>query len=270
MSMSLDAADVAVVAKMLSPERLRNLVQLTGSEGAAIDLHQETLRVGSSLMSVTATIEIALRNSVCENLSHHFGVPNWLTQTPIQFQWRDPEKKKVELALDSARRAEYAKLSQAEKGALDAAAYPMGRPAGTSHLKRSKDRRRRIQVSEGKVVAELTLYFWKRLYGPEYDQSLWRTTLKRTFPFKKLKRAEVATQLERIYQSRNRLAHHEPVLHKRFQDTIDAVHFVVQHLEVAQPHAGTSLGKLLADDLDEVSARARALHNRLDGFRTSA
>ena len=182
--MPIEPGGVASVIRLLSPERLRALTILTGSDDAAIELHQETLRLGSSLMHLTATVEIALRNSVCENLSHHFCVPNWLTQTPVLFQWREPERKKIEQALDSARRAEYSKMSQADKAALDVLAYPNGRPPNTSHLKRSKDRRKRINVSEGKVIAELTLYFWKRLYGPEYDQTLWRTTLKRTFPYK--------------------------------------------------------------------------------------
>jgi hypothetical protein len=77
--MPIEPGDVASVIRLLSPERLHALTTLTGSDDAAIELHQETLRLGSSLMHVTATVEIALRNSVCENLSHHFGVPNWLT-----------------------------------------------------------------------------------------------------------------------------------------------------------------------------------------------
>lgn len=265
--MMIELPDSAHIVRLLSAERLRALVALTGSDNAAIDLHQETLRVGSALMHVIATIEIALRNSVCENLTHHFGVANWLTQTPVGFQWREPERKKIEQALDSARRAEYSKMSQAEKAALDVLAYPQGRPPNTSHLKRAKDRRKRIIVSEGKVIAELTLYFWKRLYGPEYDQALWRTTLKRTFPNKKTTRAEIAVHLEQIYQSRNRLAHHEPVLRKRFEDTLVAIEFVCHRLETATPRSSTSLARLLANDLVDVKTRAAALHARLDAFR---
>lgn len=265
--MTIERQDNAHIVHLLSAERLRALIALTGSDTAAIDLHQETLRVGAALMHVTATIEIALRNSVCENLTHHFGVATWLTQTPVGFQWREPERKKIEQALDSARRAEYSKMSQGEKAALDVLAYPQGRPPNTSHLKRAKDRRKRIVVSEGKVIAELTLYFWKRLYGPEYDQALWRTTLKRTFPNKKTTRAEIAVQLEQIYQSRNRLAHHEPVLRKRFEDTLAAIEFVCQRLETATPDSSTPLARLLANDLGDVKARADALHGRLDAFR---
>jgi len=253
--------------RLLSAERLKALANLTGSDSAAIELHQETLRLGSALMHVTATVEIALRNAVCDNLSQHFGVPNWLTQTPVSFQWREPERKKVEQALDSARRAEYSKLSQAEKAALDVLAYPEGRPPNTSHLKRSKDRRKRIVVTEGKVIAELTLYFWKRLYGPEYDQTLWRTTLKRTFPDKTIKRAEIAAQLEHVYQTRNRLAHHEPVLHKRLEDTVRAIEFVIQRLEAKTPNGEMPLARLLENDLVDVKAKAVTLRARLDAYR---
>lgn len=265
--MSVEPEALAAITRLLSRERLAALIKLTRSEEAAIDLHQETLRLGALLMNVTATVEIALRNAVSENLSHHFGVKHWLTQTPIQFKWREPERKKIELALDSARRAEYSKLSQAQKAVLDSLAYPGGRPPNTSHLKRAKDRRKRIEVSEGKVIAELTMYFWKRLFGPEYDQTLWRTTLKRTFPCKSLKRADITTRLEQIYQSRNRLAHHEPVLHKRFEDTVSALLFVTNSLETPLPNAETPLALLVQKDIDDLSQRATALHARLAEFR---
>jgi hypothetical protein len=268
--MTFDTGDVADLTRMLSAERLRALAALAGSAQIAIELHQETLRVGASLMTVIATIEIALRNTVCENLNQHFAVSNWLRQPPVPFQWRPPELKKATMAHDSARRAEYSKLTQAQKHALEAGAYPDGRPLAKSHLERAKDRRKQITVSDGKIIAELTLYFWKRLYGPDYDQSLWRTSLKRTFPFKKLSRADVAIQLEHIYQARNRLAHHEPVLHGRFGDTMRAIEFFIQHLEAAPPSKTTPLAKLLASDIAKVIAEAEALHARLDSFRADA
>jgi hypothetical protein len=268
--MPVRAQDVAALTVLLSAERLSALTTLTGSNEMAIALHQDTLKLGASLMGIIATVEIALRNTVAENLSQHFGVPNWLQQPPVAFVWKEPERKKIALAVDSAKRAEYAKLSQEEKHNLDTLAYPQGRPANTPHLKRAKDRRRHIVVTEGKVIAELTLYFWKRLYGPEYDQSLWRTTLKRTFPDKKLARADIATQLERIYQSRNRLAHHEPVLHKRFADTLEAVEFVTQRLSSLEPTVESALASLLSEDLNDIRSREEALRQRLAAYRIQA
>lgn len=265
--MPLDPAQIAALTLLLSPERLGKLTALTGSTEQAIELHQETLRLGAALMNVTATVEIALRNAVCENLSGYFGVPNWLISPPIHFRWRQEEQDKIARALDSARRAEYSKLSQADKARLDKTAYPKGRPPNTSHLARAKARRRHIQVTDGKIVAELTLYFWKRLYGPEYEQTLWRTTLKKTFPNKRLTRADVARQLEYIYQTRNRLAHHEPVLHGRFQDAVTAIRFVLDNLGNSAADSDSPLANLLADDLSDVLRKSALLHERLDAFR---
>jgi hypothetical protein len=265
--MPMNNEELQTLTNMVSQERLRTLLNLTGSQEAALELHQETLRVGAALMTVIATLEIALRNSVCENLSQHFGVANWLLQPPVSFQWRRPEVEKIKAAWDSARRAEYSKLTQAGKHALDARAYPNGRPPNKSHADRTKDRRRQIQVSDGKVIAELTLFFWKRLYGPEYDQSLWRTSLKKTFPLKTLTRANVAIQLEHIYQARNRLAHHEPVLNNRFDNTMSAIEFVVQHLGMNPPSAASPLAKLLLQDITDAKAKAAALHERFEKYR---
>jgi hypothetical protein len=267
--MPLDDADIAAIAILLSPERLAALTALTGSMRTAIELHQATLSLNADLMNLTASIELALRNSVCENLTVYFGVPNWLIRPVAPFQWKQIENKNVQKALDSARRAEYSKMTQTEKGALDALTYQHGRPANTSHLQRAVARRRQIQVSDGKIIAETTLYFWKRLYSADYEQTLWRTTLKKTFPNKTLKRAHVAEKLEDIYQARNRLAHHEPVLHKRFRDTITGIEFVAENLGAPAPSKDMPLAKLIACDLQAVKDKAKALHDRLAAFRNA-
>ena len=166
--MSIDSNDAQELVSMLSQERLTAILAISTSSIEAIKLHQETLKLGASLMVVIATIEIVLRNSVCKQLDAHFGVPNWLQQPPVPFRWREPEHKNVAKANDAARRSEYSKLTQQQKHLLDTIAYPSGRPQNKSHLDRAKDRRKNIEVSNGKVIAELTFYFWKRLFGPEY------------------------------------------------------------------------------------------------------
>jgi hypothetical protein len=264
----LEDADVAAIAILLSSERLAPLAALTGSTRAAIELHQETLALGAGLMNVIASVEIALRNAVCDNLTLHFGTPGWLIRPPAPFQWKEIENKAAQKALDSARRGEYSKMSQVEKAALDVLAFPHGRPPNTSHLKRAIERRRQIYVTDGKIIAEITLYFWKRLYGPDYEQTLWRTSLKKTFPNKTLKRADVAIKLEHVYQARNRLAHHEPVLHKRFNETILGIEFISENLNVPSSSKYTPLAKLIAPELQAVQDKAKVLHDRLAAFRS--
>jgi hypothetical protein len=264
----LENADVAAITILLSPERLAALIALTGSPHIAIELHQQTLDVSARLMTVIANVELALCNTVNENLTTFFGAPGWLTHPPVPFQWRKTENPLAKKALDSARRSTYAKMTQAEKAALDATAFPHGRPPNTSHLQRATHRRQQIIVSDGKVIAETTFYFWKRLYSPDYEQTLWRPTLKRTFPNKRMKRAQVAEHLEYIYQARNRLAHHEPVLHKRFQDTIAGIEFLSENMGVPASSRDTPLAKLISANLDQVKAEAQLLHDRLASFRT--
>lgn len=267
--MPIEDADLAALTLLISPERLGALSLLTGNLKAAMELHQETLRLGAALMNITASIEIALRNAICENLGQHFGIAGWLLNPPSPFQWRDAEKNKISMALDSARRAEYSKLSQAEKHALDALAFPTGRPANLAHLKRAKGRRAHIQVSDGKIIAELTFYIWKRLCGPDYEHGLWKPSLRKIFPHKRVKRSDVADNLEILYQSRNRLAHHEPVLHKRFSDTVKAIKFIVEHLMAEPPSDETPLSRLIAADMDALQVQANALHARLDAYRVN-
>ncbi len=270
MSIKLNEQDVATIALLLSAERLAALTELTGSTREAIALHQQTLQVGASLMTVIAVIELALRNSICERHSQHFGVAGWLSRPPTPFKWRADEKRSINRALAAARRATYAKMSQAEKHALDSLAYPNGRPATISHSERSLARQAHIKVSEGKVIAELTMYFWKRLFSGDYEESLWKTSLKRTFPNKALRRADVALQLERIYQTRNRLAHHEPVCGWRLDDTLVAINFVAAHLGSTNGDMDTPLARLLGDEIRLVTEQARMLDERLASFRTAA
>ena len=97
---------------------------------------------------------------------------------------------------------------------------------------------------------------------------MWRTTLKRTFPNKRLQRAEIADKLESIYQTRNRLAHHEPVLHKRFRDTFAAIEFIIENLGMDAPSKFTPLAKLIARNLQDIKIKADSLHRRLATFRS--
>jgi hypothetical protein len=109
---------------------------------------------------------------------------------------------------------------------------------------------------------------WKRLCGPDYEHPLWRPTLKKAFPNKKVKRSDVADNLEIVYQSRNRLAHHEPVLYNRFTETIAAIKYIAQHLEARNPSDQTPLYRLIADDISTTEASAAILHAELDAYRT--
>jgi hypothetical protein len=267
MSTNFNEDDIAALVQLLSVERLTKLVKLTGSNDRAIVLHQDILSLNSSLMVIIAVIEIAIRNSVSEQLNSHFNTTHWLEQPPPPFQWRQSEKGNISKALEQAKRNEYTKMAQSEKHKLDALAYPKGRPANISHKNRSKNRQAQIPVSDGKVIAELTLFFWKRMFSEDYEHALWKPSLKRIFPNIALRRADVAKQLEVIYQTRNRLAHHEPVYERRLDEALTAIDFVIQNLGSKQPNEHTPLAKLLAYEMTHIRMQAQALNQKIAHYR---
>ncbi|MFS8980567.1 hypothetical protein PO002_40120 [Cupriavidus necator] len=264
----LSEEELAAVAALLSSERLSTFERLAGSNRGAIALHQEMLRLGASLMTVTAVTEIALRNAVCDQLTGHFGTADWLRSPPKPFRWDDELRGKIAQAEGSAQKAAYAKLSQEHKRQLDARAFRTGAPPdGLSHERLSKARQAAIIVPMGQVVAQLTMYFWKRLFSPDYEHALWKPALKRVFPDKSLTRALVATQLEAIYQTRNRIAHHEPVYGRRLVQTELAIDFVAHHLGNRGHDGATPLEKLLQLELKELRDRADAMRERLTALQ---
>jgi hypothetical protein len=124
MSREMTAKEIEHLANFISAERLDKLLKLTGDLGASIQIHQDTLALNSQLIKIVATIEIALRNTIYANIMHHFEAANWLQPPPVKLNLEDGDRKKIVMALDSAKRSEYAKKSQAEKAALKAEVFP--------------------------------------------------------------------------------------------------------------------------------------------------
>lgn len=63
------------------------------------------------------------------------------------------------------------------------------------------------EITPGRIVAELNLGFWVRLFSAEYDRTLWGPALRRIVPLK-LDRRAVYERLKDIKTLRNRIAHH--------------------------------------------------------------
>lgn len=261
--------ELRAAAALLSPERLATFVAITGTEQDALELHNQTMEVGAALMPVTGLIEVAIRNEISERLRNLFGVQDWLNNPPPQYAWRGEEIHSLNRAIRQGQRAEYAKLTSADKRALDAIAYPMGIPPGTTHEVRVKARQRAVQVNMGQQIAQLTLYFWKRLFSSDYEPTLWDRSLKRVFPNKSLTRGQIATQLEVIYQTRNRIAHHEPIMGARLQATMQAIDFVLQNFKAPNPGPDAILVKMSIQSRKRLQEEADKLVALLDTFTVS-
>ncbi|WP_299723124.1 hypothetical protein [uncultured Tateyamaria sp.] len=121
------------IVSYISPERLKTFENHTDRQEKAIALHNYTLQLGSSLMSLIALLELSLRNSTNERIIRHFGDPNWLLPGKTAVPLEGYERKAISSATSHARKALYSKLAYKEKTWLDAFAFPTGKPAGTTH-----------------------------------------------------------------------------------------------------------------------------------------
>lgn len=218
----------------ISPERLKTYEKHTDKQAKAIALHNQTLQLGSSLMSMIALMELALRNSTNQQLVDDFEDVDWLLPNHSTVPLKKRERNAAKSARALAQKAAYSKLSYREKSHLDAFAFPGGVPPEASHKMVAKKRQELFVVSHGQVIAQTTIAFWKRLYSSDYDSILWRPSLKRVFPNKKLKRSDISQALETIYAMRNRVAHHEPMYGQRLAEAISALEFIRDNLGAKQ------------------------------------
>lgn len=223
----------------ISSERLKTYEKHADSQKKAIALHNHTLQLGSSLMSMIALLELSLRNSTNQCLIDDFGDADWLLPDHTSLPLMKTEKKAISTARSQAQRAAYSKLSYKQKALLDAFAFPGGVPQNATHKAIVKKRQELFVVSHGQVISQTTIYFWKRLYSGDYEADLWKPSIKRVFPNKALKRSDVSSSLEQIYATRNRVAHHEPVYGDRLKSAMKAVEFIRDSLGSKKPEDET-------------------------------
>lgn len=257
MSRYLSKSELTDIERMLSTPRLGTYVSLvrSGQPQDAIELHQATMTLGIAIMAVTGLIEVALRNSVCHELDLTYKGSGWIRTPPSGLTWSAYEITAIKRATGQAQRAVYSKMFAFEKSALDATAFPTGVPANIKHRKLAQKRQETITVADGQVIAQLTMNFWKRLFSEHYEKTLWKRSLKKVFPNKTLDRPHIASQLETIYEIRNRLAHHEPVYGTRLDAILDAIDFFVTNIGSRVPSTETAFAKLTLPQLDVLSGQ---------------
>lgn len=77
-----------------------------------------------------------------------------------------------------------------------------------------------LKASPGRLLAELTLGFWRYLLTSDYEQSLWRSALHRAFPRSgRARRSKVHRPIMYLHELRNR----EPIVHRTLQRDFDDV-----------------------------------------------
>ncbi len=220
------------IEKCISNERLTKYAcHCDNDQYVGFLLHQDVLCLNSSVMEIISIVEISLRNSTFIAISEYFNDEKWLESVinndeRYRFIGNDI-KRSINTAIYNGKKSKYATLKHKDKKELENKLYPNGIPRDISRNSLKNQKIKSLSISTGKIIAETTLNMWKKMYSKKYDHYLWRTHLKHLFPNKRIKRSIVSEKLEIIYQSRNRIAHHEDIVFKgRMEKFITSIEFM--------------------------------------------
>ncbi len=192
----------ADLGRLLSPGRFAKYVQATGGDQAkAAELYVWNSRISGALYESCGQFEVILRNALDEQLAEYHrrrrrGDGLWYADA--RMPWANPKR-----TLETIKTA---------------------RDRATSDG--------RDPEIPGKVVAELSMGFWRLLLASSSQMSLWAPALYRAFPHMRptAQRHPVYERVNRLNDLRNRIAHHEPIHRKnlaaRFGDLLQVAAWI--------------------------------------------
>lgn len=141
----------------------------------AIAHYQSNIELSESFYSILSMYEVALRNSLNRELTEYFGTNDWYLRVESV-----PGLRNLRSSINTAKR----------------------------HIANRNE-----TITANKVIAELTLGFWVRLFNAEYELILWKP-LRKAFPYlekRQRQRNNVSAPINKIRDFRNRVFHHEPI-----------------------------------------------------------
>lgn len=173
----MKAANAERLAEWNSDERMRRYLTWAGQcSDRAASLYAINLQLSESLYVPLQTLEILLRNRIHHVLAAAHG-PLW----------------------------------------FEAGTRVLGIPRQHEQLRVAAGdlRRQGRAITPGGIISHLTFGFWTMMFNKEHEV-LWQQTLHRISAHpagRGLRRKQFSTPLVRTRHLRNRIAHHEPILH---------------------------------------------------------
>lgn len=165
------------IERAVSEERFAPYVLASfGDKREALALYELNMRVSASLYGPMQILEIALRNSFHAALTDAYG-PWWFDRGDVI--WELFQRRRL----------------------------------ADAHLDVVREKK---PLTPGRIVASLMFGFWTSCLANTYDDVLWRRGgLAKAFANggDKPRRGHVNRKLNPLRQLRNRIAHHEPILH---------------------------------------------------------
>lgn len=181
------------LVRVISDPRFKPFRQKAGfqSDELAFEFYLYNARLAKSFMFPIHICEVALRNAVNRVFNEHYTT-GW---------WRQPAFRDL--------------LTSESRAGLDRAVDIC---------------KRKGKESADDIVPTLALDFWSNLFRPEYEALIWKRHWEELLPGSTASFEELGSRLRRITRLRNRIAHHESILHVNAQATLNEIHFVVAAL----------------------------------------
>lgn len=182
----------------ISAARLQRYQSATGDDLETAVNYIWNMALAEALYSSLNTVEIALRNTIHDTLTAHFGVPTWYDRRGLLEPYQANE-----VVSTKKRIVNY------------------GNP-----------------VTPDRVVSELNFGFWVTILSRNYDARFWQAfrqaTLRQAFPQvprRERQRVTIHAHFNAIRELRNRVFHHEPLfddalLRQRHGDVYRAIHWI--------------------------------------------
>lgn len=214
--------------RIFSPQRLRKIEEIYNVSGNdTILLHEQLNEISSTVFQSISLFEVHFRNIIICCLKETFGDSWWNSSLFAN----DPQLKNlIQQAIKRAKRNNYAKLAYAARKRLkaDVLSSPIGNKSLSQHQK--DEAKKNVSYTEGDLVSQLYVSFWKSLFSKSYETKLWRRCLRRLFPDKNITRGQVIDALETIHKTRNRVAHNEFIHPILCENYLNAVKFLTKNL----------------------------------------
>lgn len=190
----LPSRDGQWVDEWFSAARLTTyLTAAAGSRRRALALYEWNIQAACAIQQDLCHLEIGLRNAYDAAIRAHWtGQIDWTSQPTAVF----PPTLSTRGHKGSTNPKAVVDVNARQRALLTKARQDAGGPA----------------APPGKVIAELSLGFWRYLSVKSHEKALWVPYLHHAFPAGTDRARDIDSRVHRLHTLRNRVAHHEPLL----------------------------------------------------------
>ena len=169
------------------------LTAAAGSRPKALALYEWNAHTACVIQQDLCHLEIGLRNAYDAAIRAHWTGPSDWTNTPAAVF--------PPTLSTRGRRGSHQPKAAVDINAKQRALLVKARQDAGGH-----------SAPSGKVIAELSLGFWRYLSAKSHEKTLWIPYLHHAFPAGTDRGRDVDSRIQRLHVLRNRVAHHEPLL----------------------------------------------------------